>query len=155
MKVSHEIQRPALTDYTLVCFQLLLFIAFPMRLIDYRFQFGDWLDLPAWLLLGSGVAVTILALLRLNFNLSIFPTPPTKSELIQTGIYKYIRHPIYSGILLIALGWSLMYQSLYQLAITILLALLFWVKSTYEEQRLQARFPEYAEYKNRTGMFLP
>jgi protein-S-isoprenylcysteine O-methyltransferase Ste14 len=102
----------------------------------------------------GGIIIT-LALLQLNKNLSPFPTPKECSSLLQNGLYKYSRHPIYSGIILLFLGYSLYQNSGYKLLISLLLVILFYFKSNYEEQRLEQKFPDYKHYRSKTGRFFP
>jgi protein-S-isoprenylcysteine O-methyltransferase Ste14 len=150
-----QIHKRTLPDYLFVGVQLFIFVLFPFRFIDFTIPFADVLEIPAAILTGGGIAVIILAIINLNFNLSIFPTPRKEGKLIQQGIYKYIRHPIYTGVIMLALGWSFIQASGYQFLLTLILTSLFYLKSRYEEEKLLARFPDYAEYKNQTGMFLP
>ncbi len=102
-----------------------------------------------------GGMIIILALLQLNKNLSPFPTPKEAATLLQNGLYKYMRHPIYTGIMLFLVGYGVYQNSLYKLLISLLLVILFYLKSNYEEQRLEQKFPDYKLYKNKTGRFFP
>lgn len=102
-----------------------------------------------------GGIIIILALLQLNKNLSPFPTPKNNTTLLQNGLYKYRRHPIYTGIILLFTGYSVFQNSFYKLGISLLLVILFYFKSNYEEQRLEQKFPDYKLYKNKTGKFFP
>lgn len=102
-----------------------------------------------------GGLIILLALLQLNKNLSPFPTPKNNSTLLENGLYKYTRHPIYSGIILLFIGFSVYQNSWYKLLISLLLVILFYLKSVYEEQRLEQKFPEYKNYKTKTGRFFP
>lgn len=107
-----------------------------------------------WIIVLGGLLI-ILALLQLNKNLSPFPTPKDTTTLLQNGLYKYMRHPIYTGIILFFTGFSLYQNSFYKLGISLLLVVLFHFKSNYEEQRLEQKFPKYKLYKNKTGKFFP
>ncbi len=60
-----------------------------------------------------------------------------------------VRHPIYAGILLGALGWSLLRASTPSLILSLVLALFFDQKAQREETWLEQKFPEYAEYRQR------
>jgi protein-S-isoprenylcysteine O-methyltransferase Ste14 len=75
--------------------------------------------------------------------------------LLTGGLYRYARHPIYSGVILVFVGLSLIYLSVYKLMITSFLIMLFIIKTTYEEKQLEKKFIEYREYKSRTGRFFP
>ena len=109
---------------------------------------------PVGLILGiSGAIILVLSLLQLNTNLSPFPSPKKTSSLVQTGLYKFMRHPIYGGIILIGLGFGFYSFSSWKLLITFTLIVFFYFKSRYEEKLLIHKFPEYAEYKKSTGRF--
>ena len=142
-------------DYSYVGLQGVLFLAYllPVRLIDVSVP-------PAlrWLALGVvafGGLLCLFALLRLGRQLSPFPTPVTAGKLITTGVFAYVRHPIYAGILLSAVGGSIFTQSVYRLIITVLLLMLFYFKSRYEEELLLQQFPAYTDYRRRVGRFGP
>lgn len=100
-----------------------------------------------------GFFIILLAILQLNKNLTPFPTPKEKGELISTGLYKYIRHPIYTGIFLASLGIAF-YNSIYwQLVISIILLILFYFKSKYEESLLIEKYSDYESYIKKTRRF--
>lgn len=143
-----------LKDQLLVGSQLVLFIIFTL---DFDWSLGCSHSLKIISLFVSiiGLLIIVLALLQLNKNLSPFPTPKDKAVLIQNGLYKYVRHPIYSGILLLFIGYSIFQDSWYKLGISILLALLFHYKAAYEEQLLSLKYKDYNLYKSNTGKFFP
>jgi protein-S-isoprenylcysteine O-methyltransferase Ste14 len=66
-----------------------------------------------------------------------------------------MRHPIYSGIIFLFSGYSVYQNSVYKLLISLLLVILFYLKSNYEEQRLAQKFPDYKQYRSKTGRFFP
>lgn len=85
----------------------------------------------------------------MGHSLSPFPRPPRDAELVESGPFRFLRHPIYVGGTLFFAGLSLVF-SVYGLILTALLAL-FWVaKARLEERHLSARFPGYADYRRRT-----
>lgn len=142
-------------DYIFVTLQFLLFGAF-LLVAGPRLDFiKEWLQYSGVFLGILGALICVVALAQLNTHLSPFPTPIKGSSLISNGVYTWVRHPIYSGILLGLLGLSLYYQSAYKIGIVIALLILFYFKSSYEEQRLEAVFAEYPDYKVRTKRFIP
>ncbi|MGX1024122.1 methyltransferase family protein [Psychroflexus sp. MBR-150] len=144
----------SLKDIVFVGLQFMLFIAF---VIDVDLGVLP-INLPSFFdaaLLGIGLSIFILSLAKLGRNLSPFPSPKPQSKLVTDGIFKYIRHPIYTAIVVIMLAWSVWQQSLYQVLITFLVLLLFYFKSQYEEQQLMQKFSDYKAYKKSTGRFLP
>ena len=82
----------------------------------------------------------------LGSSLTPFPRPLENAALREGGVYGRVRHPIYGGVLLLALGWSLALSPL-ALAATVLLWVLLELKSRHEESMLLARYPEYRTYR--------
>lgn len=142
-------------DIAYVGLQLTLFLSFLLDISFLSFRLPVWIDYLLLPLILIGGGVVLLALLQLKTNLSIFPTPLRGSELITHGLFKYVRHPIYSGILLSAFSLALYLGSGYKLLIAFLLLILFYFKSRYEEKLLLQKFPEYKEYMKCSGRFLP
>ena len=103
----------------------------------------------------TGLCIIVLAILQLNKNLTPFPTPKEGGALIKSGLYKYVRHPIYSGIILLTIGFGIYSGSIWRLIIALALWILFYYKSMYEEGLLMKHFDEYDEYRKRTGRFFP
>lgn len=141
-------------DFYLVGIQLVLFVLYIVP-VEWSLEFFSWFKTVGWIVAIVGLLVAVLALLQLNSNLSPFPTPKDNAVLIQNGLYAWVRHPIYTGILLLFFGYGIYQASLYKLLITFLLWLLFYFKTQYEEVQLQRKFPEYTNYKRKTGRFLP
>ena len=143
-----------------VAFVLVQFVLFALYVIDFDL-FGITFEIPNWLNLGSivlgffGAVVITFGIINMNENLTPFPTPRRNSSLISGGIYKYIRHPIYSGIILLFLAYGLYSGSVGRLIITIILSIVFYFKTELEEELLIERFPGYQNYKGVTGRFLP
>lgn len=105
--------------------------------------------------LGVAGWVVLAAFRDLGRNLTALPRPRDDSTLVETGIYAGIRHPIYSGLILAALGWSAVTRSLAAMALAILLAIYLDLKSRREEAWLDDRYPAYAAYRERTRRFIP
>jgi len=118
-------------------------------------QYPDWIWVLGIGLAIIGIIVTIIAALQLNTNLTPFPSPKKDGSLIREGLYAYIRHPIYTGILLAFVGYALFSESSTRLVITALLWLLFYFKTRFEEKQLLSQFAEYEEYRKKAGRFFP
>src|SRR5437899_563276 len=101
------------------------------------------------LIAGAGALLVAVGVLSLGRSFTPLPRPRARASLRQSGIFRLVRHPVYGGTLLIALGWSLADAPL-GLAPTALLAVLFDLKARREEAWLSERFPEYAAYRMRT-----
>ncbi len=141
-------------DIVLVSIQLVLFILFTIP-VSGSLEFFSWFKLLGLIASIVGFIVLALAILQLNKNLSPFPTPKNNAVLIQNGLYALVRHPIYSGILLLFFGYSIYQASLYKLVITIFLWVFFYFKTQYEELQLQRKFPTYKVYISKVGRFFP
>ena len=90
----------------------------------------------------------LVAIKDLGHNLSPLPRPITNSNLVTSGIYRFIRHPMYYSLIIISFGFFLTKLSSYYLCLTISLALLIKIKIILEEQYLKNKFKNYIFYKN-------
>ncbi len=106
-------------------------------------------------LILAGVALGYLGIKDLDRSMSPLPRPRETAVLIQDGIYKRLRHPIYAALILLALGWGLLTASLLALGLALALALLLDLKARREEVWLRARYPGYADYAQHTRRFVP
>jgi protein-S-isoprenylcysteine O-methyltransferase Ste14 len=120
---------------------------------------GVWLRLMqvgGLILLLAGAGVANAGLLSLGWrNLTALPYPRQESELVETGAYRWVRHPTYSGIILGALGWSLLVNNILALGLTAVLIFFFDVKSRQEEVWLRQRYRAYAAYQKRVAKLIP
>lgn len=144
-----------LKDILYVGLQLVLFVLFFIPGSRSTVPTENFLKYCSIIVVFEGFIILLLAMLQLNKNLTPFPSPKADSTLIQEGLYRYVRHPIYSGILLIASGMSLYDLSVWRGGVTLMLGILFYFKSRYEEVLLQRRFGAYREYQMKTGRFFP
>ena len=88
-----------------------------------------------------------LGLVGLRENLTAVPRPVEDGRLIDTGVYGLVRHPIYTGIILAAVGWGLVTASPPALLVAFGLGVFFDLKSRREEAWLLAAYPAYADYR--------
>jgi protein-S-isoprenylcysteine O-methyltransferase Ste14 len=108
------------------------------------------------LLTAAGVAVAFWARWHLGANWSGTVTLKEDHELIRTGPYRAIRHPIYTGILLALLGTVVAQGEVRGLIAIAIFWLSFYIKAQREESFLRQEFGErFDEHAKRTGMFLP
>lgn len=79
-----------------------------------------------------------------------------KGELVTNGIYGYIRHPQYTGFMLITLAMIFEWATLPLLIMWPLLMIIYYRLATKEESDMETEFgPQYVAYRRKTGMFLP
>lgn len=100
-------------------------------------------------LAGLGGALVAGGLLALGGQLTPFPAPLRDGALVERGAYHLVRHPIYGGIVLGALGVSLADGNWPGLVLAGTLGGLFWAKSWVEEGMLATQFVTYAAYRAR------
>lgn len=103
----------------------------------------------------GGIALGFLGIRDLDRSASPLPRPRDTAVLIQDGVYRRLRHPIYAGLILAAVGWSLLTASLVALVLALAFALLLDLKARREEVWLRERYPGYAEYATQTRRFVP
>lgn len=142
-------------DKIYVGLQLLVFIAYIFEVEAFKFRISENMHKLAFFLAGVGLVIILIAFLQLKTSLSPFPSPRKGAKLVKDGVFAFARHPIYTGILFMAFGVSVWLGSGYKLVISLILYFIFFLKSRYEEQRLQETFPEYVDYKKITGRFFP
>lgn len=107
-------------------------------------------------LLG-GLALVVVSgwWLQRSRALSALPRPLDGSELVQSGPYRFMRHPIYSGLILASAGVALIRVSLLVGVLALGLAIVLDVKRRREEAWLRERYPAYAAYEARTKALVP
>jgi protein-S-isoprenylcysteine O-methyltransferase Ste14 len=104
----------------------------------------------------AGLAFTLWARAALGSNWSGTITFKEGHELIQSGPYAYVRHPIYSGVLLMALGTAVASSRPGSLVLLGMWFLLLAIKAHFEEQLMTRHFPEaYPEYRRRVKALIP
>lgn len=146
-------KRIAEKDIAYVTVQVLLLLLYLFPIVDWPFAISNIVRDVTIVFALIGVIIFLVAMLQLNSNLTPFPTPKVQGTLIQSGIYKYIRHPIYSGIIIFTVFYSIFSQSTWRAGIGLALWILFYFKSEYEEGLLKERYKEYAAYREKTGRF--
>jgi protein-S-isoprenylcysteine O-methyltransferase Ste14 len=124
-------------------------------------NFRLWPDSPLFwwtglVITAAGVGISIWARLSLGTNWSGMVTLKDNHELIRTGLYSRIRHPIYTGIFFAAIGVGVIQGQLRCLLGVLILLVTFHFKAKREEGFLYQEFgPSFVEHHRRTGMFLP
>lgn len=112
------------------------------------------------LLLLAGAAVLVAAVVAYRktmgtLRVKVAPDPAEHGGLITSGIYSKIRHPFYAATPLMLTGAALLVQRPWCVTVVICTTPLLYWKSSYEEQLLVEKFPEYPAYRRRTGRFFP
>ena len=114
-----------------------------------------WFRTTGWIVMMSGFVVMAAAALRLGTALTPTPVPSGRGALTTTGLYRFVRHPIYTGVLLIVVGLTMRSGSWISLVVGVVTVVFFDRKANWEEARLAETFDGYAEYASRTPRFVP
>jgi len=107
------------------------------------------------LLTLTGFFLAVWALRSLGAALTPFPQPLDGVTLNQRGPYHWMRHPVYSGVVLAGFGWALWWLSAAGAICALALALFFDRKAAHEENWLRQKYPDYSGYARRVKKFIP
>ena len=108
--------------------------------------------------LGLGVCAILLgavALLQMRNSFRVKPTPRPDATLVREGIYRHLRHPMYSAVLGICAAITLHHRTVAVLAMALLNLVFYVLKARYEEGRLDAHYASYAAYRARSWGLIP
>jgi protein-S-isoprenylcysteine O-methyltransferase Ste14 len=121
---------------------------------QHRFNISDSISLPVGILLF--VLGWILGVSAL-FKFGTIPAVRKKSNLITTGVYRVVRHPIYSGTLISLLGWTILLKSIISIIYFPFLFLWYFLGTFAEERILIEQYgDQYLDYKKKvTKRFIP
>ncbi|MGE5324646.1 MAG: methyltransferase family protein [Actinomycetota bacterium] len=119
-------------------------------------QRAPWLDGLGIAITVAGFAFAIWARIHLGRNWSSSVTSKVGHELILTGPYKWVRHPIYTGLLLALFGTALVRAEMRGLLALVLVYAAWKIKSRVEEHMMTGTFgAEYSAYASATGAMFP
>jgi protein-S-isoprenylcysteine O-methyltransferase Ste14 len=130
----------------------------------YAYRWPVFADFPdSWLVQLIGVVLGIAGGLlysqsarALGSQMTPFIRLRRSDQLIESGPYRFVHHPVYTAVVLIALGQTLLFLSVPAAALTLVLACLAVYRAGLEERLLDDGFgPEYRLYATQTGRFLP
>jgi protein-S-isoprenylcysteine O-methyltransferase Ste14 len=113
---------------------------------------AEWLGISL-IMIGAGFGIAGVAVL--GRNRTLFPKPKPDSVLVAHGIYRWVRHPLYTSVMALSFGWALVWGSYWAGLLAAALAGLLWAKARREERWLRAQFPGYAAYAQEVPRFLP
>lgn len=114
-----------------------------------------WLQGIGLAIFVTGLALAIWARIFLGRNWGMPMTEKADPELVTTGPYRTVRHPIYSGIILGMIGTAIAVSPFWLIAVA-LLGAYFVYSAVMEERYMAQRFPDsYPEYKRSTKMLIP
>ena len=124
----------------------------------------SWHQIISWVLLTASLIMAVVGFKqlqqsgrpnRMRTDDRLFSLEKT-TQLISTGLYRYIRHPLYTSLLLLAIG-AFFKQPNWLGALMAILAILFLIFTAQVEEQENIAFfgQDYQEYQSKTKMFIP
>jgi protein-S-isoprenylcysteine O-methyltransferase Ste14 len=143
-------------DKVIVSLYTLLTLALPVvaGLDAVRFQ---WAPLP-FAALYFGAALFLFSMIPVTWSMAVNPYLETTVRIqnerghvaITSGPYRFVRHPMYAGVILSSLATPLIFGSAWSFVPAALIAVLFVIRTALEDRTLQSELPGYADYAQRT-----
>jgi len=128
-------------------------------LLNYRMWFREPLSIHqifSWIFLFSSIYPGIAGYLLLQNRGKPDNSIERTTELVKSGLYKYIRHPLYCSLLLFGTGVMLKDPGAFQIVLGIINALAIYLTARIEEKEMIMKFGQnYKEYMHETKMFIP
>lgn len=118
---------------------------------------GPWVARGIWLLpqiTGGALGLWALWAMRQG-QMNVLPDVREGARLLRVGPYAWVRHPMYTGLIVLTAAMLISDFSWLRLVFWLGLVINFDVKLRYEETLLLARFPAYAQYKQETARLIP
>ena len=150
---THPARAKAVGQILLVVIMALC-VAMPIAAgLDVRFGTSD---IPAWLQVTGALAIAVgLYMFHVVMETNSYATAVVRiqsergHQVISTGPYAFVRHPMYSGAIFYFLGMGLLLGSWWAVAIAVVIVALFALRAVWEENTLIAELPGYAAYAKR------
>ncbi len=136
---------------------LLLYILSPLMRISYYWKHpGGWLNNPLIFGIPGAITGAWFTLIGMVIVFIGWHQIHRGSGLVTTGIYKYVRHPQYTGFFLVMTGWLLQWETMLTLVMYPILVIMYYFLARREETELKQQFGEaYQAYRQKTPMFWP
>jgi protein-S-isoprenylcysteine O-methyltransferase Ste14 len=134
-----------------------VFVILQFFIIIYYFLTGSIFPKNIFLLIiySFGLFLGLYSIIIMKFNFNIAPDLKSGAIFIKRGPYKFIRHPMYTSVIIIILSLLINYFSIIRFVLFIVLITVLILKSNYEEKILKEEFKEYSSYIFKTKKFLP
>ena len=143
------------TAYVLVGIQAVLIVGLVIFPAGTDWTVSSTVSTAASTLTIIAAIIGLWAAAYLGRGLTPLPLPNGSTDLVTSGPYKIVRHPIYTAVFIWAIGSTLGSGNALKIVILVLLVSLFLYKSRWEERQLAASFDGYDTYMERSGRFLP
>jgi protein-S-isoprenylcysteine O-methyltransferase Ste14 len=113
-------------------------------------------DNAAMVICQTGSFLMLIGLVIMGIGWRKIYKARREDRLVTNGLYKYIRHPQYLGLILITTGMLIQWPTILTIIMWPILLFAYWHLAKLEEKEMENIFgPRYINYKRKTGMFLP
>lgn len=85
----------------------------------------------------------------------VMPQPSAETSLVVSGPYRWVRHPMYTAMMIGAFGHLIQGVTMERIGVYIILVAVLYFKARFEEELMVEQFPFYADYMNATKRFIP
>jgi protein-S-isoprenylcysteine O-methyltransferase Ste14 len=138
----------------MVPFFLVLYLS-PVEYLQFGYPLHRFPVFLGFLVLLTGVAVRIAAMVTLRRNFSVAIKQSDQNQLVVNGIYRYIRHPLYLALLIISCSGCIVFICRLAWILVVVLLAGILVRIRKEESLLEKQYPGYAEYRGKSRKLLP
>ena len=142
-------------ELILVSLQFIALVIIVVAFVPSLLWQNTMLQIIGSTLVAMGIALGTWAAISFRQKIRIMPSPANTGFLVTGGPFAYIRHPMYSALLLASIGLFLAYPTIARLAAMVVLGLVLMAKMNYEERMLQERYTGYDAYRAHTGRIFP
>lgn len=139
-------------SYVLIQGVLLVLLVFLHRTLGPQLH---RLILTGFVIEWLGIVGILVCAASLRRSLTVVPLPKEGGKLSTSGLYRYVRHPMYTSVLLFSLGVAIESGSVIKYCLVLALFTLFYFKSVYEEKYLALKYSDYDQYSSRIPRFIP
>jgi protein-S-isoprenylcysteine O-methyltransferase Ste14 len=117
---------------------------------------GSPFEVPmTWVFILVGLVLAVVGASTLAMFYTSARWRASKTGFQRRGIYRYVRHPMYTGVMTIALGFVVAGPTVWGGVAYLMLVVVTYARALVEERILTEKQPEYTEYANRTKRFIP
>jgi len=142
--------KPLVKSFLLVCLQVLCLVFL------FKTSYLHQINYFSWFFLVLGFAIGIWSIAVFSFSqLTVMPEPRGNGELNEKGPYKFIRHPMYTAVLMASFGFVVANPVLATILVYVALIVVLLVKISHEEELLKKAYSNYEEYCKRTYKLIP
>jgi protein-S-isoprenylcysteine O-methyltransferase Ste14 len=147
--------RNVATAWGLVAVQAILIIGIVLTPVGEDWSLSSITSTFASVLTWVGLALVVWAILVFGRGVTPSPLPSNKAQLRTRGPYRWIRHPMYTGVIMLMAGSALGRRNWVAAAIWVVLVVFFLTKMRWEERRLVEAYPGYTSYRETVPALIP